>query len=466
MPDRPHILILMSDEHRADVAGFAGDSVVRTPTLDWLAEGGVVFQNAYTPSPICVPSRQCILAGQYPRSCGCEGWVDLEPGYRTYPREFARHGYRTVACGKMHLLGPDQLQGWQQRPVGDVSCSRVPDPAPDYRSAIPDVQDDDELNVAGMSKWSDRKEIYRAGPGRVRLEDRMSTEGLRHWIDDAFAGTWYDRHQPERPSLLYLGLHDPHYPYICDEDAFRYYLPRVKPFACETPFDHPFLGLSPWPPETLEAGVDISQRAVQRARAAYYAMVEGMDRHCAQVLESLRLAGEDLDEWIIVYLSDHGDQLGEHGVWEKQKFFEGSARVPFVIRAPKYLPAGKTIDANVSLVDLFPTLCELAGVPVPEGLDGVSLADLAHGRQQYRVHGDTQDEVCSFFLQQGYSNGMIKQGALKYQWYHHERTGEMPEVLFDLARDPTESVNLIDDARYTHEKARFRARRDALGYGV
>jgi len=104
-----------------------------------------------------------------------------------------------------------------------------------------------------------------------------------------------------------------------------------------------------------------------------------MDAHFGQVLDSLKNAREDLDDWIIVYLSDHGDQLGEHGIWEKQKFFEGSAKVPFIIRAPKYLPQGTVVTENISSIDLFPTLCELAGLEIPQGLDGSSLVNLAKG---------------------------------------------------------------------------------------
>jgi len=270
----------------------------------------------------------------------------------------------------------------------------------------------------------------------------------------------YDRQDPERPSLLYCGLTDPHYPYICDPERFRHYLPRMKPFEVEEPFEHPFLGLTPWPPEPLQAGVHIAERDVMRARAAYYGKVECMDQRFGEVLQSLREAGEDLDEWIIVYLSDHGDQLGEHGVWEKQKFFEGSARVPFIIRAPRLLPQGLHISENVSLCDLFATLCDLCDLDTPEDLDSRSLVPLMKGEDP-----DWPDEACSFFLQQGFQNVMIKQGSLKYQWYEHDEKGVMPEVLFDLEADPLEKRNRIQDASYAESLTTFRQRLTQLGYG-
>lgn len=447
----------MSDEHRADVAGFAGDPVARTPTLDWLAENGVTFDNAYTPSPICVPARQCIMAGQYPKTCGCEGWVGLQPGHMTYPARFGQYGYRTTAFGKLHMVGPDQSQGWQTRPVGDVNFGNSLPVIEAYTRKVPG----DPRNCPGMLKWSDRKEIERAGPGELNAKDRIAIDGAREWIHDTFVDARYDRADPDRPTLLYVGQSDPHYPYLCDPSLFSHYLVRMRSFEVETPFDHPFLGLTPWPPEPLQAGVDVAERDVMRARAAYYAMVETMDTNCGRVLQSLRNAGEDLDDWIIVYLSDHGDQLGEHGVWEKQKFFEGSARVPFIIRAPRLLPQGIRIHQNVSLCDLFATLCELCELEIPDGLDSRSLVAL--------VNGDAQtwpNETCSFFLQQGFTNVMIKQDHLKYQWYAHDGKGVMPEVLFDLHSDPNETSNVIRHPQYADAVEAFRKRLQEIGYGA
>lgn len=445
----------MSDEHRADVAGFAGDTLVRTPTLDALAEDGVVFENAYTPSPICVPARQCILAGQYPKTCGCEGWLGLPDGHMTYAARFGQYGYRTAAFGKLHLIGRDQSGGFQSRPVGDVSfgnAHQVLDPYTRPPQEIPG-------NVPGMNKWSDRKEIERARPGEDNPKDAMAIAGTKKWIHDQFVDSRYDRQDPEHPTLLYCGLSDPHYPYICDPERFSYYLARMTSFEAEEPFDHPFLSLSPWPPERLQTGVDIDERDVMRARAAYYGKVECMDQRFGEVLQSLKDNGEDLDDWVIVYLSDHGDQLGEHGVWEKQKFFEGSARVPFIIRAPKWLPQGLRISENVSLCDLFATLCDLCDLEIPEGLDSRSLVPLINGGDP-----DWPDEACSFFLQQGFQNVMIKQGSLKYHSYAHEEQGEMPEVLFDLDEDPLERRNLLQEPGYKDALIRFRTRATEVGY--
>lgn len=250
MPDnrrgKPKILMLLSDEHNAAIAGFSGDPLVRTPNLDRLAEGGAVFENAYTPSPICVPARQCILAGQYPATCGCEGWLPLPERHMTYPRWFALDGYATAAFGKVHLVGPDQLQGFESRPVGDVGFRIGGKP-------VPVADRPDPLDCGVRLKWSDEKEVRKAGLGdHPDATDRLTVAGFESYLDTHLGGIWYDRHDRELPRLLYGGFHNPHYPYQTTEERLRYYLPRVTLPANPEPFDHPFLGRSPWLPPGAE----------------------------------------------------------------------------------------------------------------------------------------------------------------------------------------------------------------------
>lgn len=171
MSKRPNILFLISDEHRADMTGFAGDPVVRTPTLDWLAKDGVVFSNAYTPSPICVPGRQCMMSGKLPKTCNCEGWIDLAPGSMTFAKRFAQYAYQTVASGKLHHFGPDAFQGWTQRPagIGDIHMTspfiecRVEEEFKRYEKPLKDI------------KWDDTKEVLRGRRGAVLRACQGST---------------------------------------------------------------------------------------------------------------------------------------------------------------------------------------------------------------------------------------------------------------------------------------------------
>jgi choline-sulfatase len=444
---RPNVLFLMSDEHRFDVAGFAGDDVVRTPVLDGLARDGVVFTSAYTPAPICIPARQAMMAGRFPRHCGVEKYGDdLAPGYMTFSRRFADFGYRTVAAGKLHHRGTDQMQGWTHL-IGmesGVDPRFLADRNAEAYDALPQPID---------HKWSQVTEVKRAGIGRPPYvaRDEFTVAGAVQYIHEHFVDSYYDRPIPDVPLLLKVSLHQPHYPYLTPhQELFDYYLNRVRTYDEQELFDHPVLGGER---HVVRAGIDVSPREQRRAVAAYYAMVETVDTMFGQVLDALQLAGQDLDDWIIVFTSDHGEMLGEHGVWEKQRFFEGSVRVPLVIRWPRRFAAG-TVGHNVNTCDLFATLCELAELPVPPGLDSRSLAPLMAADSS-----EWDDESISQF------NGtrlMIKRGALKYQFYGDEG----PEVIFDLAADPDETHNVAAESGHAAALARFRRRAAELNFSA
>ena len=158
---RPNILFLMSDQHRPDVIGYQVDSVVRTPVLDELARTGVVFNNAYTPAPVCIPARQSMAAGQLPRTCGCEVFGDdLAPGHMTFARRLSQYRLRgTVACGKLHHSGTDQMQGWTRRIGAEMSVRH------DYIEGR-DLEAFRDLPLATEHKWSQAKEVKRAGIGQ------------------------------------------------------------------------------------------------------------------------------------------------------------------------------------------------------------------------------------------------------------------------------------------------------------
>jgi choline-sulfatase len=441
---RPNILFLMSDEHRADLAGYEGNPVIRTPVLDELAHTGVVFRNAYTPSPICVPARQCMMAGQLPKTCHCEGWIDLEPGALTFARLFSQYAYATVACGKLHHIGPDQMQGWIRRIGSEMRVS------PAY---IPDKQADafaQSTRPFGDYKWSDAKEIKRAGIGRGPnvVQDAYTLQGALDYIDSHFNSPYYDREQPQQPLLLKVSTLQPHYPYTADAEKFGYYLNRVQPFLDQEVFDHLFLS-----EREVRVRIDASEREVRRATAAYYAMVETIDDYYGQILSALEYVGQDLDDWIIIYTTDHGEMLGEHSIWEKQKFFEASVRVPLIIRWPKHFQGGRVVQENVNTCDLFATLCDLADIPTPPNLDSRTLVPLMEGKTE-----GWNNETISQFRD---TNFMIKRDHLKYQYYGPD----MPEVLFDLQRNPAETHNYIDDPQYAEEVAVFQARLAELGHG-
>lgn len=446
---KPNILFLMCDEHRFDVLGYAGNRIIKTPVLDSLAKQAVVFNNAYTPSPICIPARQCLMSGCLPKHCGCEEYgQDLPAGSMTFARCLAAAGYETVACGKLHHMGGDQMQGWTMRMGADIKID--PHYIPGYtrqKSAQADYK------IAGFEKWSNAKEIKRAGAGEncaAQAADSYALLGALNFIKDRFVDAYYDRVNTEQPLLLKVSFNRPHYPYFTSERLFSYYLNRVPLYDKDTVFDHPFLSR-----HRVQIGKDVSEREARRAVAAYYGMIESADSDFSTIIEALEHAGQNIDDWIIIYTSDHGEMLGQHGVWEKQKFFEASVKVPLFIRWPKKFTAHR-VEKNVNLCDIFATLCELTGTSVPEGLDSRSLVPLMK-----TAGAPWENETVSHFKDVGgFANVMIKKDNLKYQYYGETDS----EVLFDLLKNPTETQNFIDDDTYCEAVRRFRLKKNELGY--
>lgn len=450
---KPHILLLISDEHRPDVMAVEGNPHVRTPTLDRFIAEGTYFRNAYTPSPICVPARQSFISGLYPRRAGSLNFGDPMPSeVLTIPGHLSRYGYRAVAAGKMHFIGPDQMHGWHERIGRDISGRNGYEPIVDSEHTAPAERE------PGTGMWSVlntpnskfAKEIMnaRAGEGQWMRQGRYSVDGALHFLDEYFVNESYDR-PGTQPLLLAVSLNCPHYPYQCPKDLFDYYMRRVEPIVDDLPAKFDCHDLF-----KVRIGEDVTYREARRATAAYYGMIEWMDNQFRRVidyLESLNL----LDEFVIVYLSDHGEMLGEKGLWEKQQYFDASVRVPFFIRWPQRLPGGQIVEENISLVDLFPTLCDIANVPIPEGLDGRSVVPLLTGKDV-----DWPGEVYSeLWKAQNGPSVMIKERNLKYFRFVGK---DWPDQLFDLHKDPKETTNLVDDPAYAADLARLRAKVDAL----
>lgn len=440
---KPNILFLMSDEHRPDFVGYAGDKIVRTPNLDWLAETGVVFNNCYTPSPICVPGRQAIMSGQLPMTCGCLNYGDdLPANYMTFAKRFSQYAYNTCVCGKLHHYGTDQMQGWGMRVGYDNEVN--------HKRFLDGFKEEEAKKYEIESQWWPwDKEVRKSGIGiSPHLKrDEFAVMGACQYIDDYFVSEFYEKKSDHKPLLLKVSLTMPHYPFFTDKERFDYYYDKVQPFLNEETFDHPGITRD-W--DCVKIGEQVSENDVRRATAAYYGMIDKLDEMYGQVLDALRDAGQNLDDWIIIYTTDHGEMLGQHGIWMKYKFFEASARVPFIIRWPKKYQPG-TIDENVNLCDLFATLCDFADIEIPEGLDSRSLVSLLEGKKE-----NWDNETIS----QIGGNLMIKRDHLKYQFYD-----EGPDVLFDMIKNPEETKDYINDPDYADAVCEFRQRAAELGYG-
>lgn len=457
-PKRPHILLLMTDEHRADHTPMEGHPYVRMPRLEEIAEHGVYFRNAYTPSPICVPGRQAILAGQYSRHCGCRHFgEDLAPDVITYPGWFANHGYYTCAAGKMHLQGPDQMKGWNRRIGFDQTSPSL---------GLPGFEKPDTSGMhqptPGTGKWPWEMEVKNAryGEGYWNRHDRYAVEGAEMFLDQYFAAPDYDR-PDQRPLMLQVSLLMPHFPFICREEWFNYYLNRVEPFLEGPADDHP-CQLQ----QDLKVGEDVSEREVQRATAAYCGMISEADALLGRIIDKLKQLGV-YEDFIIVFHTDHGEMLGEHGAWQKFVFYEGAVRSPLMVSCPGKKWEKRTVQQNVNLVDIFPTLCDLAGIPRPEELDGSSLAPLVTGDAREDPDAETFSELYAYATptagkRHGWGRGrqlMIKRGQMKFCTYE---MADWPDQLFDLGSDPGERRNLATESVYAAVVQEFRRRADAF----
>jgi choline-sulfatase len=337
------------------------------------------------------------------------------------------------------------MHGWHERIGRDIRGPNGYEPVDDP------VHTAATFTEEGTGKWSAAKEITnaRVGKGSWMQQDRYSVEGALMILDEYFVDEVHDR-PGDRPLLLAVSLSCPHYPYQCPEDLFNYYMRSVEPYVEDLPsnFDcHEFF--------KVKIGEDVTYREAHRATAAYYGMIEWVDMQYTRVISKLEEMNV-LDDFVVVFLSDHGEMLGQKGLWEKQQYFEASVRVPFSISWPQRFPRGcDIVQQNVSLVDLFPTLCEIANVPIPDGLDGRTLVPLMEGR----ADGWRNEVYSELYHPFNGPSAMVKRDFLKY--FRFEGKG-WPDQLFDLAVDPGENRNLIDDAAYADDLAELRAKLNAF----
>jgi choline-sulfatase len=443
-PAHPHILLLMADEHTSRIMGCAGDPLARTPNLDRLAARGVRFTNAYVANPICVPGRYAILTGRYLRDIGNRFYGEgVDPRALTYPAHFARAGYQTSCVGKMHFMGPDQMNGWLFRPYGDMELIGA------HGGGVVPGLDEDPLHIPppripgpGIESM-----IRNAGPGNtgfVLFDDSVTREACIH-LRDYFLTETIPVYNPERPLLFQVSWKAPHWPFTAPADLYAYYrsqvgLPTVPRGSEPT---HPF--------KDDERRYTLTDEEILNARAAYLALIEYLDRQIGIVLATLEDLGR-LDDFLIVYHSDHGELGGEHGLWNKSHAYEDSCKTPFIISWPGRLPQGRVVDANTSVLDLFPTLCELAGIAIPSGLRGVSLRPY----MDKTVADDVAEKRIVFSEYYGGDTHwmMARRGRVKLIRYSNP---DYPDQLFDLDEDPHETRNVAGNPRYQGEKAELEA---------
>ena len=412
-----------------------GHPVVRAPHISGLAAAGVVFDNAYCNAPLCAPSRFSMWAGQLPSRIGAyDNAAEFPAAQPTVAHHLRLLGYRTALAGKMHFVGPDQLHGFEERLTTDIYPADF-GWTPDWEQ--PDTQQD---------YFHTMSNVIEAGPAarslQIDFDDDVAFQAERRIYDFARDGD-------DRPFFLAVSFTHPHDPYAIDRahwdrhEAGEIDLPRVPAIDYGEQDPHSqrlwrMIGRDRQPP---------TERQIRNARRAYYGAIGYVDDKVGGLRAALAAAGL-ADNTVVIFTADHGDMLGERGLWYKMCFFEWSARVPLIVHWPARL-APRRVGRPVSLVDLLPTLIDLAGgAPPAEPLDGQSLMALAAGGD------DGPDQVVGEYLGEGAAGPLVMIRRARYKYIVGE---DSPAQLYDLAEDGDERVNLAGRPELAAQERDFAA---------
>jgi choline-sulfatase len=431
-----NLLVIMSDEHNPKVMGCTGHPVIHTPNLDALARRGTMFGAAYTTSPVCIPARAGFACGKYIHQIGFWDNADAYDGSVPSWHHLLRDaGHRVVSIGKLHFRLPGEDHGFSEEQIP----MHIYQGKGDLLGLIRD-----DMPRRGNSK----KMAAMAGPGEstYTFYDREICARAQVWLREE-AKRWRDK-----PWVLFVSFVAPHFPLTAPpEHYYRYWnreLPMPKLYAREERPRHPYV---------VDYGRNFnyddyfeSPQDVKRALAGYFGLVSLLDEHVGKVLGALEDAGLAGDT-VVMYTSDHGDNLGSRGLWGKSTMYEEIAGVPLLL-AGAGIPAGRRVDTPVSHVDAFPTILETAGEPVPPGYPGVSLVDIANGAQPERT-------VLSEYHGMGSSTGAFAVRVGKWKYVHY--VNYAPQ-LFDLERDPDEIHDLAGDPACAHVLEECRAKLYAI----
>ena len=428
----PNILFVMADQLGAAALPAYGHKTLKTPHIDRLAEAGTVFDNAYCNSPLCSTSRVSMLSGRLASELDAyDNASEFPAAIPTFAHYLRSLGYRTCLSGKMHLVGPDQLHGYEDRLTTDfypVDFGWTPDwEKPEERCDFFHTMD--SVTKAGV--------CARSMP--IDYDDETTYQAQRRLYD-------YARDVKDtRPFFMTVSLTHPHDPYT----TTREYWDRYRHDEIDLP-SVPHVPVDRRDPHSARLyyhyGMheqEVTDEHIRTARHAYYGMVSYCDDKLGQLLDTLDKTGL-ADNTIVIVSADHGDMLGERGMWYKMSFYEWSASVPFIVRHPD-VAGGRRVSRTMSLLDLFPTLVDFAGGGSPDPacaphLEGRSVAPLLNG-------DDTgwPDTAYSEYLGEGAAGPCLMLRKGRYKYVHSDGEADAPAdppQLFDLEADPQELEDL------------------------
>jgi arylsulfatase len=440
---RPHIILLMTDQHRGDCLGCTGHRVVRTPHLDAIASDGAVFRRAYSSVPSCTPARAGLLTGYAPWHHGMLGYGDMAVRYpHEMPHLLHDAGYYTYGIGKMHFHPQRNLHGFDGMLVDESGRVESPDFASDYRQWFRERAPALDPDATGIG-WNE----HRAGT-YLLAEDLHPTA----WTGQR-AVEFIDRYDGPAPLFLEVSFARPHSPY----DPPARYLGAYEDVKIPPPVVGAWAGEFAAFPMTPDAPFgDFGFEHAVRSRRHYYASITFIDDQVGRIVAALKRKGV-YDNALILFVSDHGDMLGDHHHWRKTYPYEGSARVPFVVRWPAGMaaevPRGATLGHLVELRDVLPTMLDAAGAGIPPEMDGRSLLTVIRRRNAaWRSELDLEHATCY----RAENDWAALTGAHEKYVFNFFTGGEQ---LFDLAADPGETRDLSGEP---FRRAALAAWRDQL----
>lgn len=392
---RPNILFLMSDQHRWDFMGCTGHPLVRTPNMDRLAADGALFDTAYSHWPVCVPSRMSMITGRYAHSHGAIGNAYALPqDQQTIGGYLKTFGYRTAAIGKMHFVDDDQRHGF------------------DYRVEKADYGEETDAESRNS------KILARSGqPWGISTQSEEET--YEHYIAEKTI-EWMEKNA-DKPFCLWCSFSAPHPPFVSPEDFYKLYEGKVK-LPPQPPVPNPFLKKS------AQEWADLTDEEAPVVMTAYLANITLVDMNIGRVLKALEKLGL-ADNTIVSYTSDHGDMQWQQRRFGKMTMFDGATRIPLILRYAPRVPKGMVRHEVVEQVDMYPTFCDLLGVPTPSTVQGRSLMPL--------VEGKAADWPNTAFIEMG--NSVI----VRASQYKCRFEGNEAIELYDLQKDPQEWDNLV-----------------------
>jgi len=412
--EKPNIVFICSDQHSYKYTGYMGHPIVKTPNMDRIASSGTVFTNTYCGNPVCVPSRSSMMTGMYASDCNsfCNSTV-WDGSYPLWSKRLKDEGYYCMATGKMDLN--DQFDTGFNEVETHHGHQRNPDITSLFRRPV-------------GYRMKERDQVF----GEARTERSGDFRKLEIGIDFILNKTQH----LDQPWALYVGFIQPHPKFIALEKYFNMYNPDDIDMPTIPSGHINDLHLVYQELRHFKRIADpIEEKRIRKSRAAYYGMISELDEYIGMLYDSLKKTGQ-LQNTIFIYTSDHGESLGEHGLWFKNNLYDVAARVPLFISGPG-IPKNRRIESPIGHVDLAASLLEWAGIQRPRNLRGQSLIPLLKGRS----NGHPGFAFCETHSEGNCTGSfMIRKGDWKYiyfQWYD--------DLLFNIKNDPYELKNRIND---------------------